>query len=68
MKSHNWCAENGVEHAWQDGPVLCSNPPKPTRACANCGRREVFVPGQWRQYAAPTSPEKFAVGRNPLLS
>lgn len=46
-KPKGWCEEQGVAHAWMDGPMLTSNPPIATRQCANCGKRQHLRPGEW---------------------
>ena len=46
-KPKGWCAEQGVAHSWQDGPVLTCNPPIATRECVNCGQRQWLTPGHW---------------------
>ena len=49
-KPKGWCKENGVEHAWQDGPVLTVNPPIYTRVCINCGQQQRMAPRRWEDY------------------
>lgn len=47
-KYWGWCREVDVEHHWDDGPLLTSYPPIQTRWCINCGKRQQFSPGEWR--------------------
>lgn len=46
-KPPGWCQEQGIEHAYDDGPTLMSNPPISTRICKNCGHRQFKRPGVW---------------------
>lgn len=49
-KHASWCRTNGVEHSWEPGPTLTSNPPIPTRRCINCGQEQRQNPGDWLDY------------------
>jgi len=46
-KDPGWCERENVEHSWESGPILTSNPPMPTRVCVNCGKRQHQRPPAW---------------------
>ena len=45
-----FCEKHGIEHAWEAGPTLTSNPPIITRSCVNCGKGQRLEPERWRDY------------------
>lgn len=49
-KEAGFCDKHGIDHAWEAGPILTSNPPIITRRCINCGKSQRLEPEYWRDY------------------
>lgn len=48
LKPPGWCEKNGIEHAWESGPTLTTDPPILTRICKNCGKSQHLPPVEWQ--------------------
>lgn len=44
------CAKHNLEHAWEPGPTLTTNPPIYTRRCKNCGQEQRQYPALWKDF------------------